>query len=192
MTKTLTTFMTAALLVVPAGAIAKPDKPSKADRENAAAECRAERGSTDASREAFKQRYGKGKKKRNAFGRCVSRRAKDEHKEGESAAKNAAQECREERETLGRDAFNEKYGTNKTKRNAFGKCVSGKAKEKEQAADEADQQRIKARKSAAKECAAEREEIGRDAFKEKYGTNKRKRNAFGKCVSQKAKAKQDS
>jgi hypothetical protein len=40
-------------------------------------------------------------------------------------------------------------------------------------------------KNAAKECAAERREMGRDAFAEQYGTNKNGRNAFGKCVSRK-------
>lgn len=44
---------------------------------------------------------------------------------------NAAQECRAERTALGVDAFREKYGTNKNKRNAFGKCVSAKRKQQE-------------------------------------------------------------
>jgi hypothetical protein len=41
--------------------------------------------------------------------------------------RDAAQECRAER---GDDpeAFQETYGTNANKRNAFGKCVSGKVK----------------------------------------------------------------
>ena len=39
--------------------------------------------------------------------------------------------------------------------------------------------------NAAKECDAERDG-GREAFEEKYGTNKNKKNAFGKCVSEKA------
>ena len=39
-------------------------------------------------------------------------------------------------------------------------------------------------KNAAKECKAERKEDP-DAFKEKYGTNKNGKNAFGKCVSSK-------
>ena len=40
--------------------------------------------------------------------------------------KNAAQECRFERgsTSFSREAFRAKYGTNKNKRNAFGKCVS--------------------------------------------------------------------
>src|SRR3712207_8914613 len=43
-------------------------------------------------------------------------------------AKNAAQECRAERQA-DPSAFAEKYGTNRNKRNAFGKCVSSKAQE---------------------------------------------------------------
>lgn len=43
--------------------------------------------------------------------------------------------------------------------------------------------------SAAKECKAERERIGVQAFKTKYGTNHNKANAFGKCVSSKSKDK---
>ena len=44
--------------------------------------------------------------------------------------------------------------------------------------------------SAAKACATERggTAASRAAFTQKYGTNKNKNNAFGKCVSQKAKA----
>jgi hypothetical protein len=176
----------AALLVAPATAAAKP---TKADRKNAAKECRTERGTSAATREAFKLRYGTNKNKRNAFGKCVSRRSKDQEKERESAAKNAAKECKAERADIGVQAFNDKYGTNKNKKNAYGKCVSGKAKAKQKKADEADLKRIRARKSAAKECAAERKDIGREAFAEKYGTNRNKRNAFGKCVSGKAKSK---
>jgi hypothetical protein len=43
--------------------------------------------------------------------------------------------------------------------------------------------------NAAKTCKAERASIGVDAFAAKYGTNKNKMNAFGKCVSKLAGAK---
>ena len=42
-------------------------------------------------------------------------------------------------------------------------------------------------KTPAHQCRAERS-ANAMGFKEKYGTNKNKSNAFGKCVSQKAKA----
>jgi hypothetical protein len=50
--------------------------------------------------------------------------------------------------------------------------------------DEVDAEEAAERKSAAKKCAAERDEMGRDAFAEEWGTN---RNAFGKCVSKTAR-----
>ncbi len=43
--------------------------------------------------------------------------------------------------------------------------------------------------NAAKYCKAVRESKGVEAFQTAYGTNKNKKNAFGKCVSQTAKAK---
>lgn len=102
---------------------------------------------------------------------------------GSSATKNAAKVCKAERETLGVEAFKGKYGTNPNKANAFGKCVSGTAKKTEAAAEQTE-----AEKNAAKKCKAERESLGVQAFKDKYGTNANKANAFGKCVSKLAKA----
>ena len=40
-------------------------------------------------------------------------------------------------------------------------------------------------------CRAERQQLGDDAFKNTYGTNENKANAFGKCVSSAAKAGKD-
>ena len=177
-----------ALLAVPTGAVAKP---SESNEANAAQECRAERGDSAATREAFRVRYGTNKTKSNAFGKCVSARARDEEHEGETARANASKHCKAEAEQLGAEPFAAKYGSGKNGRNAHGKCVSGKAKEHEAAADAEDKEQIEERKSAAKTCAAERKEIGETAFAQRYGTNKNKRNAFGKCVSQTAKAQHD-
>jgi hypothetical protein len=44
-------------------------------------------------------------------------------------------------------------------------------------------------KNAAKQCKSLRSEMGRDAFREEFGTNKNGRNAFGKCVALKLRAK---
>jgi len=44
-------------------------------------------------------------------------------------------------------------------------------------------------KNAAKYCKAVRESKGVDAFQTQHGTNKNKKNAYGKCVSAIAKAK---
>jgi hypothetical protein len=100
---------------------------------------------------------------------------------GPSSGRGPAALCRAER-AKDPDAFAKKYGTNGNLRNAFGKCVSGKTKEQ---GDEQDQQKTP---NAAKQCKKERADLGADAFAAKYGTNANKRNAFGKCVSAKAKA----
>jgi hypothetical protein len=167
------------LLAAPAPAVAA--KPGKADKREAQKECRAERGTTDAEREAFDAKY------RN-FGDCVSQKASEAKAERKAAKTNASRECREEREA-DPEAFREKYGTNANKKNAFGKCVSQKAKAKRAAQDAADAEEAEERTNAAKECDAERGETkeSREAFEEQYGTNANKKNAFGKCVSEKAR-----
>jgi hypothetical protein len=175
----------AAALAVP---VAAAGQPTHKDKVNAAKECRTERGNTAATREAFRQKYGTNHNKKNAFGKCVSRRSRDEARERKSAHKNAAKECQDERDQIGEQAFDQKYGTNKNKKNAFGKCVSGKAKQLEAEADQKDQELFEAEHNAAKDCAAERRQLGRHDFAEKYGTNRNKRNAFGKCVSKLARS----
>ena len=161
-------------LVLPTVAVAKPS-PDRGDKRAAMAECKTLRGQTAATREAFRALQ-------RSFVACVKAKSVEEAKEEQTAHKNASQECREER-TADVDAFNEKYGTNANDRNAFGKCVSQKAKAKEAAADEQDAEDAADQKSAAKQCATERS-ADEDAFAEKYGTNANNRNAFGKCVSQ--------
>ena len=181
-----------ATLALPAAAQAD-GAPSPADKRNAAQECRTERGTTAATREAFAQHYGTNKNKKNAFGRCVSRKAADEQTERVDAQDGARQACTTEQGTTpeSRAAFQAKYGTNKNKKNAFGKCVSQQAKTLKDQADEADQAAATARRAAAKQCDDERGDTAesRQAFAQKYGTNKNKANAFGKCVSKAAKAK---
>ncbi len=112
-------------------------------------------------------------------------------KEPQSAADTKAEKaCKAERGTTSASmtAFNEKYGTNKNKKNAFGKCVSSKSKDDDD--DEADDEN-KNETNASKKCKAERGTTAASiaAFEAKYGTNKNKRNAHGKCVSKYAKAK---
>ena len=174
----------AAAVALPAVAVGKP---TKTDKVNAARECRTERGSTTATRDAFRDTYGTNHNKKNAFGKCVSHRAHDEAAERRAAHQNAAQECRDER-AEDEDAFTQNYGTNHNKKNAFGKCVSGKAKQKEAAADRRDNQEFRAEHRAAKSCAAERKSIGRQPFAQKYGTKRKKRNALGRCVSKLARS----
>jgi ABC-type transporter MlaC component len=165
-------------LVAPSAAGAKP-VPDKGDKRAAKQECKTLRGHSKATREAFRTQY-------RSFAACVKDKAAEEAQEEQTAHRNASRECRSER-MLDKQAFAEKYGTNVNKRNAFGKCVSQKARAMEAEADEQDQEEAVAFKNAAKECAAERETLGEDAFREQYGTNANKRNAFGKCVSQHAR-----
>jgi hypothetical protein len=55
----------------------------------------------------------------------------------EEEPKNAAHECKSERDEMGEDAFAGAYGKNENKRNAFGKCVSQKAHERNGGGEEA-------------------------------------------------------
>jgi hypothetical protein len=169
-----------AAFALPAGTAAA--KTSKADKREAKQECRALRGTDEATREAFKAEWGS-----LGLGRCVNAKAKEAKAERKAAKRNASRDCREERgdteESIA--AFREKYGTNASKKNAFGKCVSQGAKANREEQDEDDAEDAEATTNAAQACAAERE-ADRQAFQDTYGTNKNKKNAFGKCVSQKA------
>ena len=124
----------AAVLVLPAAAVAKPDH---ADKRAAIKQCKAERADPDFASthdgKSFKEVYGN-------FGKCVStkaheqKRAEDQDDAQEvQAFKNAAKECAAERSDTGFPAthdgksFEDFYGSNHNKRNAFGKCVSSKA-----------------------------------------------------------------
>ena len=81
MRKTLIIAGVVASLAAPATATAG-DEPTGRDRANAARECRFERGTTPATREAFAARY-------KNFGKCVSTRARDEARERKAGDKQA-------------------------------------------------------------------------------------------------------
>ena len=176
MKKILAPTVLAAALLLPTGAVAKPDH---SDKEAAKAECKAERGKTSATREAFGTKY-------RSFAACVRETAAEEEAEKKAARRNAARECKDER-SEDPAAFRGTYGTNKNGKNAFGKCVSAKAKEKKAKMDAEDAQDAREFKNAAKECAAERGEMGAEAFAGEYGTNPNGKNAFGECVSGKVR-----
>jgi hypothetical protein len=173
MKKIIVASCLALALALPAGAIAKPH-PDNADKRAAKAECKVLRGNTDATREGFRTQF-------RSFAACVRKTAVEEAQEEQTAHKNAAKECKAER-TADPEGFATTYGTNGNKHNAFGKCVSKKAKAKEQAADEQDAEDAAEFKNAAKECDALRD-ADAAAFAEQYGDRP---NAFGKCVSSKA------
>jgi hypothetical protein len=152
-------------------------------KSNAQKQCREERTAMGA--QTFRDTYGTNKNKKNAFGRCVSHRTHENKATEKAARTNAAKDCKAERKA-DPAAFQQKYGTGKNKKNAFGKCVSQKAHQKTK---QAEQSQVQAEENAAKQCKDERQ-ADPAAFQQKYGTNKNKSNAFGKCVSQKAKAQQ--
>jgi hypothetical protein len=107
----------------------------------------------------------------------------------QSSANNPAKTCKKERADSGVDAFNKKYGTNHNLKNAFGKCVAGKSKDKGKDKTEGDEEGTS---NAAKQCKKERTDMGAEAFADKYGTNPNKANAFGKCVSSRSKKNGES
>jgi hypothetical protein len=124
----------------------------------------------------FQSTYAPNGNASSAMGTCISRQAQA----APADEQNAAKKCKAERESMGVDKFNATYGTNHNLKNAFGKCVSGYAKEH-------GEDRQEATLNAGKQCKAERAKDPA-AFKNKYGTNANKANAFGKCVSKLAKA----
>jgi hypothetical protein len=88
---------------------------------------------------------------------------------GTALAKRAAKAaCEAERAELGRDAFREEYG-----RGAMRACMLAHMDEAAEAV-----------KNAAQECRAEREG-DLEGFRDDYGVNHNKRNAFGTCVARK-------
>ncbi len=107
-------------------------------KANASKQCKAEEAADPA---AFKTKYGTGKNGRNAHGKCVSQKAKENKAAADAQEKqdvNSAKECRAEqgqnpdefKAAHGGKSFTEFYGTNENGKNAFGKCVSTKSKQK--------------------------------------------------------------
>ena len=76
----------------------------------------------------FAEFYGKNANDKNAFGKCVSSKAKASSQQQQANTVNAAKSCKTERGSMGVAAFRAKYGKNAHDRNAFGKCVSALAK----------------------------------------------------------------
>jgi hypothetical protein len=141
--------------------------------------CKAQR--TAIGTNAFRLLYAPTGTPRDAMDACLSQQAQLVSTE----EKNAAKACKAERGTTpeSKAAFDANYGKNDNKKNAFGKCVSSTA------AEEIAEQR-QAVLNAAKTCKTERgtTPASKAAFDARYGKNDNKKNAFGKCVSQAAKA----
>jgi hypothetical protein len=140
-------------------------------------QCRSER--TGMGTEAFKALYGTNADRSNAFGKCVSKRNAATVKAAKAAKVSAQKECTTE-QAADAAAFTAKYGTGKKGANAFGNCVSGKARTIKAATVKA---QVKADINAARTCKAAKK-ADAAAFATTWGSAK---NAFGKCVSATAK-----
>ena len=142
---------------------------------NAAQQCRAQR--TAMGKRDFGLLYGTGPKRANAFGRCVSKL----ERAAQADEDNASQACKAEQADAtfalnhGGKTFADYYGRNADKSDAFGNCVSTKAK----AAADA---RQAATLNASQTCKGERA-ANPAAFKTKYGKNRDRSDAFGRCVA---------
>lgn len=181
--KKLLTIVALFALAVPAAFAAPPEGKGKPETTPASNASHSQSSSTSPAQLCkeqlrtmgaanFRSTYAPSGNGRNAMGKCVSRQTQVVAQ----ATENAAKTCKAERLSMGAEPFAEKYGTNPNKRNAFGKCVSGLAKE--QTEDEQEETL-----DAARACKDELRTLGLQAFREKYGTNPNKRNAFGKCVA---------
>jgi hypothetical protein len=97
----------------------------QSDNANAARQCAAERADAGfaASHDGktFQQFYGSGMHGNNAFGKCVSTKAKALSDDQQESTIAAAKTCKAERTQMGATAFTKQYGG---RANAFGKCVS--------------------------------------------------------------------
>src|SRR3954453_6567257 len=76
----------------------------------------------------FDQFYGAGKKGKNAFGNCVSTKARASSQAEQQSRPNPSRSCRSLRTQMGAPAFTALYGKSATARNAYGKCVSAWAR----------------------------------------------------------------
>jgi hypothetical protein len=167
--------------ILPVAAFADDASPS--DKANGARSCQALK--TSLGEATFKATYGTNADKSNAMGKCVSKWTQAEHQNRHAAAS----ACKAEQADAGFAAahggksFAQFYGSGKNGANAMAKCVAAK-RAAESAADK------QAVVNAARSCKAERKTMGTAAFAAKYGTNADKSNAFGKCVSKLAAAKQ--
>jgi hypothetical protein len=176
--------------------------PTQTDHQNAAKYCKSLRTSSG-SPEAFAAAVSTvvGAKKvtvKNAYGKCVSAQAKNEAKDNAQALSTAKSDCKTEQAQSDADfaathdgkTFAQQYGTNKDGKNAYGKCVSQHARAEAKVADQENKNEL----NAAKQCKAEKADAtfadthGGKTFAQQYGTNTNGKNAFGKCVSSKAKA----
>ena len=214
MKKLLTGACIAAVsLGVPAMAAAKPNTTDRQQAQRTCKQLRADSGKTN-----FASMFGEGKK---GLGRCIQRESRENAAErvqaAQDAQKNAAKECKAEQamtddefaaahadDNPNNNTFATFYGNNASGKNAYGKCVSQHAKENRQEQAAQDRAEDQNQVNAAKECKAEKaltddefaaahpdDNANNNTFASFYGTNANHKNAFGKCVSKKAREKND-
>jgi hypothetical protein len=184
------TLVLIGVLVLPASAAAKRSE----EPRNPAKQCKALREEPD--KRGFRRAFGADREKHAGHGKCVSRRAKLkrlQHRLKREAFDTAVRECKAERaadpagfeqkygaveasgDPAGEDGGKREEGEKRRPSGAFATCVFTKLKEALAALRESFD-------NAVKDCKAERSE-DREAFRERYGTNRNGRNALGKCVS---------
>lgn len=184
--------LVAAAVLAPS-ALADGPAPAAAQLKSAAKTCKALRAATADEQTAalagktFAQAYGT---RANAFGKCVSDKARKlasaaaqaaEQAALEAAKQNAATTCKAwaadaaaPQEALGGKSFADTYGKSK---NAYGKCVSAQA----QAGSEAVANAARTCKAWSKATVDEQKvALGGMTFAQKFGSAA---NAYGKCVS---------
>lgn len=158
----------------------------RADLSSANVLCRAEQADPNFPAthdgKTFVEFYGSGAKHKNAFGSCVSLKARTSSATGRSGM-NPARACAALRTRMTATLFRQSFGTNANHSNAFGKCVSIVARA--QSNDLV---------TAAEACLAEAADAsfasthGGKSFQQFYGTNANLSNAFGNCVLKKLQA----
>lgn len=156
-----------AALLVPLAALAD-DSPAPAPAQTANQMCAADKAKL--GDDTFKQMYGTNANKANAWGKCVSGKAKT----AGAAVQDALRQCTTE-QAQDAAAFTDKYGKGAGK-NAMRRCISAKVQTTVATTTQKVMKAAKACRDLRKSDAA--------GFEAKYGA---KANAFGKCVAAKGK-----
>jgi len=162
-------IIAAAALLAPVAAMATAPQSSNASRT-----CTALKATMGAT--AFAQAYP-------TFGACVSAVTPLDKSNTTSAQSLCTAEQNDANFAASHNGktFAQFYGTGKSGKDAFGRCVSQKAQASSQAI-------ANGQSNPAKTCSAQRTQMGVSAFDKLYGVNGNAKNAFGKCVSKAARA----
>ncbi|HEX8103699.1 MAG TPA: hypothetical protein VF533_13870 [Solirubrobacteraceae bacterium] len=106
---------------------------------------------------------------------------------------NAAQACKAEQKAMGEETFAQTYGTNKNKKNAFGKCVSARKKEAKSEAKSAKQEckaAAKAIEDKAERKAARKACVKHEVKSEMKETTEERTSAADTCKKEQAADKE--